>query len=266
MPQSVLTLYACGRTTGLTIDVGLHSSRVAPIVEGRVVRSAVHAARGGGALVTSRLRALLASRNAASSSLLLDVDTCNALKDAYAYAMPASQSIGATSSTHAIGVLSDAPRAGDTFQLPDGKQFDVEKASRELADCVEALFVGSSGDDAGLGLVDAMYASLLDCPQSERAALLAGVSVGGGGTAVRGFDARVAAELRALATNAGGTTTLVAAATSSSLASAGAGAAATLAIGADAPSIADVKSAVRGAVDVQSTLGVCERERYLFIY
>jgi actin-related protein len=79
--QPLLTLYACGVASGLTLDVGLHSTRVVPVVEGRVLRDAAQAVPVGGLAITSYLQALVRDH----AALSISARDANALKEAHAY-------------------------------------------------------------------------------------------------------------------------------------------------------------------------------------
>jgi actin-related protein len=123
--QPLLTLYACGVSSGLTLDVGLHSTRVVPVVEGRVLRDAAQAVPVGGLAITSYLQALVRDH----ASLSISARDANALKEAHAYvvggvdpAVPLAPAAAAASA--AAGAALAADNDDDDAPLDEGP--DVE--------------------------------------------------------------------------------------------------------------------------------------------
>jgi actin-related protein len=195
IPQSLLTMLACGRINGTAVDVGLHSTRVAPVINGRVARDAVQCVPVGGLSSTQYLSALLAEARGAP----LDAVTVNALKEEHAFVVPAH-----TSRRGIEAAMKDvAPRSGASFALPDGKSIDVGASALELAKCTELLFDVSAFDPLArvAGLADTLFCAVTACPADVRAAVLSSVCVGGGGSATRGFDARLGSEVREILRN-----------------------------------------------------------------
>jgi actin-related protein len=141
IPQPLLTLYACGVHTGLTIDVGLHATRVVPVVDGRVLRDAAHAVPVGGLALTAYLQALLRDR----AKLHVDALDAQSLKETHAFVRGGVEpSFVATSSADsaadaaaaAAGARADADADGDDDDMPldEGPDVNVPGAEGEGAD------------------------------------------------------------------------------------------------------------------------------------
>lgn len=139
VPQPLLTLYACGVSTGLTLDVGLHATRVVPVVDGRVLRDAAHAVPVGGLALSAYLQALLRTH----ASLAVSPLDANALKEAHAYvvggvdpALPLAPAAsgGASSSSLALGAAGGGDDDDDDAPLDEGPDVALPGADGEGAD------------------------------------------------------------------------------------------------------------------------------------
>jgi actin-related protein len=108
IPQPLLTLYACGVHTGLTIDVGLHATRVVPVVDGRVLRDAAHAVPVGGLALTAYLQALLRDR----AKVHVDALDAQTLKETHAFVRGGVEPSFVAASVDANGADTNGAGAG----------------------------------------------------------------------------------------------------------------------------------------------------------
>ncbi len=230
--EGVLSLFASGRTTGLSVDVGEGAITTVPVFEGHIIRPAVSRSDVGGQDVTERLGKLLRERGVklhtsadmelvryvqSPSRYALPYDTsliyvisyaiscflsCSEMKEAVCYASPTPLTAAALAlplpATPALaGNGAAAPTAAEetVYALPDG---EVVRVGRERAAAAEVLFnpacLGDGREEVGLG---ALVASTIDkCDRDARAALMNDLVLSGGCTLMSGFGQRAAHDIR----------------------------------------------------------------------
>ncbi|XP_039107555.1 actin-like protein 9 [Hyaena hyaena] len=174
--QSVLSVYAHGRVSGLVVDTGHGVTCAAPVFQGYGLPHAVERLDLAGAHLTAFLAEVLLG-----SGLQLgqhDLDAVEAIKHRYCYVAP--------------DFLREQARR-QTLKLPDGRTVTLGK---ELCQVPELLF--SPPDMPGLSPVGvpAMAArSLHKVPLEARADVARNVLLCGGSSLFQGFEGRFRAEL-----------------------------------------------------------------------
>lgn len=174
--QPVAALYAVGKVTGVSVDVGYSVTDVAPVVEGSLVSPAAQRCEAGHSLVTAELIARCGEEHRR-----LREHERDAVRDATAAVTPSRDDASGD----------DVPLRDETYTLPDGRKVSVPGAARR--ECVErGLFRPSSR----AGLVDAAAAAIAACPAEQRRAVVDAVGVCGAWAGrTEGLDARILADL-----------------------------------------------------------------------
>eukprot|EP00455_Lapot_gusevi_P053836 TRINITY_DN8492_c0_g1_i18.p1 TRINITY_DN8492_c0_g1~~TRINITY_DN8492_c0_g1_i18.p1 ORF type:complete len:393 (-),score=66.01 TRINITY_DN8492_c0_g1_i18:131-1309(-) len=181
-PSSVLSLYASGLTTGLSIDLGDVSSSITPIYEGHPLAHARSDHMVGGRCLTNYLKNLLAARHAFTVPWLTP--------DPW---MMQEWARDVKEKMCAVGE-SEAERR---YVLPDGTQIEVE---REWGRCPEGLFRPACvGVESNEGIHDLAMQSILKCPEELHHDLCSNIVLSGGTSLFRGLPQRLDQELSNLA-------------------------------------------------------------------
>jgi len=171
--QPVAALYAVGKVTGVSVDVGYSVTDVAPVVEGSVISPAAQRCEAGHSLVTAELLARCGETHGA-----LREHEKDAVRDATAAVAPSEDD-------------ASAALKAETYTLPDGRKVSVPGPARR--ECVESGLFRPSGR---AGLVDAVEASITACSWEQRRAVVDAVAVCGAWAGrTEGLDARMLTDL-----------------------------------------------------------------------
>jgi actin-related protein len=177
--QSVLALYAAGRTSGLAIDSGDGVTHVAPVYEGYTLPHAIHRLDIAGSALTDRLTGTLSDSNAAQ----VDREVGRLIKEKLCYvAVDFDEEMRHAAST--------------TYQLPDGRTLAVGDARFSVP---EALFRPSLLGIESAGLGELAYNSVMKCDICIRKDITTSVVLCGGTAMLPGIGERMQRELTALA-------------------------------------------------------------------
>ena len=181
--QGVLSLYAAGRSAGISLDCGDGVTQVTPIFEGYCVRHAVDRIDFGGADATNYLSGLLAKRGYSFSTPAERRIVC-AIKESLCQASP-----------HPLS--HSPPRARDQdllYELPDGRSFAVKHEDMIL--CPEVLFNPALAGRPDLpGLHNMALRSIARCDVDLRSAMFANLLLVGGSTLLNGLPERLRQEM-----------------------------------------------------------------------
>uniref|UniRef100_A0A6B2LDE8 Actin n=1 Tax=Arcella intermedia TaxID=1963864 RepID=A0A6B2LDE8_9EUKA len=181
--QSVLSLCAYGRHTGLVVEIGEGVGQIVPIYQGHALRHAAHRTDIAGRVLTEYMERLLADRGYSLDNPAF----ARAIKESFAYV--------------ALDFEAELRKANDeaflekTYELPDGQ---VVTVGDEQFRCCEALFQPSQVGLESIGVGELTYNSAMKCDEEIRGDLLMNVVLAGGSTMFRGFGERLRLEVMKL--------------------------------------------------------------------
>lgn len=179
--QSILSLYASGRTSGLIVDSGDSHTTVTPVIEGYILHNAIEKSTVGGYEVTSQLQSML-RKNGYSFYSSSEYEIIRDIKERLAYVQyKAADSVKQ-------GSEDELP-----YKLPDGQTIHI---SSEKHLCTELLFnpllVGNESD----GVHQMILNSIGKCDVDIRRNLFSSIVLSGGNTLFDGYGDRLLYELK----------------------------------------------------------------------
>uniref|UniRef100_A0A6B2LF64 Uncharacterized protein n=1 Tax=Arcella intermedia TaxID=1963864 RepID=A0A6B2LF64_9EUKA len=169
-PQSLLSLYSRGHTSGVVVDIGDSSSHVVPVQEGRVILEGVSSSDISGGALTSYLQELLRLRGLDVE----DLETVRCMKERQACLLPSP--------------LDSLPTSEYLYQSPG---LDLLLIGKEKFLCPEILFRPSGVKSEAKGISELALEALLRFPGGPWNVFLAG-----GTTLCAGFVRRFKNELQ----------------------------------------------------------------------
>ena len=185
--QSVFSLYATGRYTGIAIDSGDSVSHIVPIYEGYSLPHAIYTLYLGGRNITEYLIAIMKEigydfSTTAEKEIVRDIKErqCFVALDCEKAKKEADQS-----SIHEY-----------VYELPEGSCFTVNSQRFRAP---EILFNPSLIGIQNYGIHDLAYKSLMKCDADLRRELYQSICLSGGSTMFPGFPERLAKDLMNLA-------------------------------------------------------------------
>ena len=186
--QAALSLYECGRTTGIVLESGYGVSHSVPIYEGH-------------SLPHATLRLDLAGRDLTDYLLKIMIEHGYTLTGSIEYEIISD--IKAKVCSVALDfdqVMQTAALQGSElekgYELPDGQWITV---GNERFRCPEALFRPSSLGMDSAGIHETTYNSIMRCDQELMKELLPNIVLSGGNTMFPGIAERMQKEMVALA-------------------------------------------------------------------
>ncbi|XP_018331394.1 actin-like [Agrilus planipennis] len=176
--QTVLSLYAANRTTGIVLDIGDHTCSIVPIYHGYVDQAAVQCLDYSGKDLTDFLQMLLLQGK--SVPVRSDWEDLRELKENFCYV--------------AIDFEKEenGPRDVRKLELPGGRSVNV---SSEDYTCPEALFKPSLIGLESEGIHKALRTSVMKCDYDLRKELYGNIVLSGGTTKMKGFVDRLEREI-----------------------------------------------------------------------
>lgn len=198
-PQSVLALFASGRTTGLVLDCGHYLSRAVLIREGFTLPATSVKLPLAGHQLTQYLRRLVADRaradlqahqaNAHEAPL-----TWNSVRQAKETLCRVSLDFKAVDSA-AAGMGEETGVPEQAHELPDGRRIAL---GAERFRCAEALFQPAFLGLRESGVQHLALEALVHSPVEMRQRFSRNIVLSGGTTMFPGFEDRLRLELKAL--------------------------------------------------------------------
>ncbi|CAI5942407.1 unnamed protein product [Closterium sp. NIES-65] len=182
--QSVLALYASGRTMGLVLDSGFGVSSAVPVYEGLALPNGIHNLNLGGQELTGYLHKLLDERgisihNPSNRDMVVD------LKEKLSYV--------AIDFEQEMANMESSP---SSYELPDGQEVTL---TSERFRCPEALFKPSLAGVEGSGIHEMCYNSIMVCDFDIRSQLYGNIVIAGGNAGIAGIAERLTKEVTELA-------------------------------------------------------------------
>ena len=183
----VLSLYASGRKSGVTLDSGHGSTNSVPIHEGFAVVKNILRVDLGGEYLTDYLKTSLVEKD--DSLAVLSREVVRDIKESLCYV--------SLDFEKAISTATSSPKLDKSYTLPDGRVITIGGA--ECIRCPENLFHPSSAKTGLTGIHQLVYSSVSQCDEGIQQELLANIVLAGGNTMFEGISQRIQKEVAGLA-------------------------------------------------------------------
>ncbi|XP_007904790.1 actin-like protein 7A [Callorhinchus milii] len=182
--QSVLSIYAYGRTTGLVVESGHGSSFLVPIYEGYIMPHITSTTDYGGADLTRYLTRLMNENGHKLTAC--DFQVVEDIKQKCCY----------TAADFEVEMRCEGKEGVVSYELPDGKLINIGK---ERIKCSEALFNPSLMGSKEMGLHTMAINAINKCDSTILEDMFKNILLCGGSTMFSGFPVRFQKEVRKLA-------------------------------------------------------------------
>jgi actin-related protein len=183
---ATLSLYASGRTTGITLESGEGVTYTVPIYEGRIISSAVNRLDIAGREVTEHLVRLLTERGYYFDTTA-DFECVRDIKEKLSYV--------ASDYEQDLELALCSASLEKSYELPD---CNVITIGDERFRCAELLFKPSLIGKELMGVHEMVHDTVQKCDVSARKDLQGNIVLSGGNTMMTGFADRLQKELSSL--------------------------------------------------------------------
>eukprot|EP00928_Gymnodinium_smaydae_P001719 TRINITY_DN10616_c1_g2_i1.p1 TRINITY_DN10616_c1_g2~~TRINITY_DN10616_c1_g2_i1.p1 ORF type:complete len:516 (+),score=77.78 TRINITY_DN10616_c1_g2_i1:93-1550(+) len=186
--QSVLSVFASGRTTGIVVDCGESASRIVPVQDGYALMHAIHCLNLGGRQLTEFMKKMLAERGYNLITAAEREIVCN-VKETLCY-------VSLDFNAEMEKVANESSDISKEYEIPDGSTITV---GSERFRCAEALFQPFYIGDELISIHGATFQSIMKCDVAVRDDLFDNVVLSGGTALFPGMAERLTKEIVALA-------------------------------------------------------------------
>jgi actin-related protein len=187
--QSVLALYASGRTTGCVLDAGHGVTHAVPVYEGYALPHAIVRLDLAGRDLTDYMMKIMNDRGQHFGAE--DHEVVQAIKEKLSFV-----TLDYEAELKSAAEGSDVDRS---FVLPDGQSISV---GNECFRCPEALFQPEMLGVVSPGIHQCIFDTIMKCDADVRRDLYGSVLLAGGSTMFKGIAERMTKEITALAPSA----------------------------------------------------------------
>ncbi|XP_074267945.1 actin-11-like [Silene latifolia] len=185
--QTVLSLYASGRTTGMVLDSGEGVSHIVPIYEGYTLQHAMARLSMAGCDITDYLKKILTEKGC-SVTTNIGRKIARDIKEKMSYI--------SLDFNHEVETVNTSSSVKQRYEMPDGQVITV---GSERFICSEALFKPSIIGLDALGIHEAVHYAMMKCDIDIREDMYRNFLLSGGTTMIPGFADRVSNEITDLA-------------------------------------------------------------------
>lgn len=182
--QAVMSLYSCGRTTGLVVDAGDGVSHTVPVFEGFTIAHAVNKMEIAGRVLTDYMQKLLLAEGFSFTSSA-ELEIVREIKEKLCYVSQNWESD--------VQSLPNSSESDKQYTLPDKKVINIKGLVR--VKCPELLFKPELNGYSCKSLHAMTYASVTKSDIDIRKDLYKNLILSGGTTMYQGIADRLKSEL-----------------------------------------------------------------------
>jgi actin len=186
--QGVLSLYACGRTTGIVLNSGEGITQIVPVFESFLIPYRSKRLNFAGIDLTEYLRGMLMERGYTYNTSA-DKELVRDIKQKLCY-------VALDFNAEMERELQCPSEFEKTYENPDGSVINI---GNERFRCPEMLFKPHLGGSEYDGIEKSLYDTIMECNHEIQKGLFSNIILTGGTTMFKGFEDRLNMEIVKLA-------------------------------------------------------------------